>query len=36
MEIIIPLPKKWINDHKHQTCDTTIHYDTVDNAICKT
>jgi hypothetical protein len=35
MEIIAPLPKKWINNHKHQTCDTTTHYDTEDNAICK-
>ncbi len=35
-EIITPLPKKWINNHKHQTCDTTTHYDMIDNAICKT
>ncbi len=35
-EIIIPLPKKWINDHKHQIGDMNTQYDTTYNAICKT
>lgn len=34
--MIKPLPEKWINNHKHQTCDTTTHYDTTNNAIWKT
>jgi len=34
-EIITSLPKKWINNHKHQIGDKTTHYDTRDNAICR-
>jgi hypothetical protein len=35
-EIITPLPKKWINNHKYQIGDMNTQYDTTDNIICRT